>query len=205
MGLEKYNKEISKETFHAFSNEEIEAIKEQIPMTQELFNSIMDKCEEIGPDASPVFVQMLDEDKYETFLDGYEAQFEWRLNNDMRKMIEDMDSKELAELELKALQALVTESIMFTEEENYAIDHIVSMTQELFDSIIDKCGGIGTKVDSLFFRLLDEYPAFMDVRSSKIEEEVKKANLPLMEPEVAQKIKKRLDIKIEEYHRKNKE
>ena len=79
------------------------------------------------------------------------------------------------------------------------------MTQELFESIIDKCEKMETEVDSLFFRLLDEYPEFMDVRSSKIEEEVKKANLPPMEPEVAHKIKKRLDAKIEEYHRKNKE
>lgn len=77
--------------------------------------------------------------------------------------------------ELKNLWSFIVESMEFTDEENSAIEHVIPMTQELFNAIIDKCNEIGHDVDPLFYRLLDEYPEFMSVYADKINEEIKDA------------------------------
>ena len=80
---------------------------------------------------------------------------------------------EFTEKELKNLWSFIVESMEFTDEENSAIEHVIPMTQELFNSILDKCDVIGPDVDPLFFRLLDEYPEFMSVYADRINEEIK--------------------------------
>ena len=48
------------ETF-MFTEEQTNAIDHQTPMTQELFNLIIERCSEIGTDAEQLLVRMLDE------------------------------------------------------------------------------------------------------------------------------------------------
>lgn len=68
------------ETFE-FTEEQTAAIDKQIPMTQEMFDSIIKRCEEIGPDVDNLFFRILTEypeftavcaDRIENELDGTE-------------------------------------------------------------------------------------------------------------------------------------
>lgn len=45
----------------SFTKEETAAIEHQIPMTQEIYDRILDKCEERGPDLDSLFYRMLEE------------------------------------------------------------------------------------------------------------------------------------------------
>lgn len=63
---------------------------------------------------------------------------------------------------------LLVETFEFSDEEQRAIDHQQPMTQELFNSCLDKCMVLGT--ERLFFRLLNEYPEFMTEYTKQIEE-----------------------------------
>ena len=56
------------ETFE-FTEEQNDAIDHQIPMTQELFDCIIDRCNELGEDTDSLFFRMLDE--YKEFADVY--------------------------------------------------------------------------------------------------------------------------------------
>lgn len=56
-----------------------------------------------------------------------------------------------------------------TEEELRAVDHMIPMTQELFDSIVDKCAGMET--DNFFFKFIGEYPEFLEIYAERIEQE----------------------------------
>lgn len=85
---------------------------------------------------------------------------------------------EFTEKEFKNLWSFIVESMEFTDEENAAIEHVIPMTQELYNSIMDKCMEIGSDVDPLFHRLLIEYQNFMAVYADRIEEEVKDVELP---------------------------
>lgn len=85
---------------------------------------------------------------------------------------------EFTEKELKGFWSFLVETFEFTEEQNDAIDHQIPMTQELFDSIIDRCNELGEDTDSLFFRMLDEYKEFADVYTNRIVEEAKDVELP---------------------------
>lgn len=156
-----------------FTGEEMAAIKEQIPMTLKLFLSIMKKCEEIGDDARPIFLKMLDEDKYEHFLDVYEEQIPWNISDELRKQIDDFHNRELTEDEMGGFMAFVTEAVCFTEEQNNAIDQLIPMTQEIFNGIIDKCNEIGSVSDDTFFRVIEEYPdfakAYADAKDGEME------------------------------------
>ena len=85
---------------------------------------------------------------------------------------------EFTEKELKGFWSFVVETFEFTEEQNNAINHQIPMTQELYNSIMDKCMEIGSDVDPLFHRLLIEYQDIMAVYADRIEEEVKDVELP---------------------------
>ena len=45
---------------------------------------------------------------------------------------------DFTEKELKNLWSFIVESMEFTDEENSAIEHVIPMTQELYNSIMDK-------------------------------------------------------------------
>ena len=85
---------------------------------------------------------------------------------------------EFTEKQLKNLWSFIVESMEFTDEENAAIEHVIPMTQELFDPIMDKCMEIGSDVDPLFLRLMKEYEEFASVYADRIFEEVKDVELP---------------------------
>lgn len=76
------------------------------------------------------------------------------------------------EKELKNFWSFLVETFEFTEEQTAAIDKQIPMTQELYDSILDKCNELGSDVDSLFYRMLIEYPDFMSNYADRLEAEI---------------------------------
>ena len=64
------------------------------------------------------------------------------------------------------------ETFEFTDEQLAAIDYQIPMTQEIYDSVLDRCMELGTAADDLFNRMLLEYPDFMSVYAQKIEDEM---------------------------------
>ena len=70
----------------------------------------------------------------------------------------------------KNLSEFLELTIRLTEEELEAVDHMIPMTQELFDSIVDKCAWMDT--EEFFFRFIDEYPEFLEIHAKQIEEEL---------------------------------
>lgn len=79
---------------------------------------------------------------------------------------------EFTDKELKNLWSFIVESMEFTDEQNAAIEHVIPMTQEIYDSILDKCNEIGSDVNPLFYRMLEEYPDFMCAYADKIDAEL---------------------------------
>lgn len=79
------------------------------------------------------------------------------------------------------LRNFLLEVFEFSDEEQLAIDKQQPMTQELFNSCIDKC--INLRMDALFYRLLEEYPDFLNEYAKSIEEEIKDVELPERTPE----------------------
>lgn len=65
------------ETFE-FSDEQLAAIDCQIPMTQKLYDSILDRCMEIGSDSDRIFYRLLLE--YPDFLSVYADRIEREVN-----------------------------------------------------------------------------------------------------------------------------
>lgn len=107
---------------------------------------------------------------------------------------------EFTEKELKGFWSFLVETFEFTEEQNDAIDHQIPMTQELYNSIMDKCMEIGPDVDPLFHRLLIEYQDFMAVYADRIEEEVKDVELPEISEEEWEIQREKLYARIRAEH-----
>ena len=72
----------------------------------------------------------------------------------------------------KGLWSFLVETFEFSDKQLAAIDYQIPMTQEIYDSILDRCMVLGSSVDNLFYRLLVEYPDFMTVYTNRIEQEV---------------------------------
>ena len=100
------------------------------------------------------------------------------------------------EQELKNFWSFLVEIFRFTEEQNDAIDRQIQMTQEIYDSILDRCTEIGPEADPLFYRMLDEYPELMVVNAERIEKEVEEAELPFLTPEAMDNMKQKLYARI---------
>lgn len=79
------------------------------------------------------------------------------------------------------LRKFLLEVFEFSDEEQLSIDKRQPMTQELFNSCIDKC--INLRMVALFYCLLDEYPDFLTEYAKSIEEEIKDVELPERTPE----------------------
>ena len=52
------------------------------------------------------------------------------------------------------------------------MDQQIPMTQEIFESILERCNELGSAADKTFYRLLKEYPDFTDIYGQKLEKEV---------------------------------
>ena len=81
------------------------------------------------------------------------------------------------------LEEFLTITFEFTDEQLAAIDYQIPMTQEIYDSILDRCMVLGSSVDNLFYRLLVEYPDFMTVYANRIEQEVEGKYSDIVFPE----------------------
>ena len=104
--------------------------------------------------------------------------------------------EKLTEKELKNFWSFLVETFEFTEEQNAAIDYQIPMTQEMYDSILDRCEEIGRDADRLFYKMLKEYPDLMSVRADKILEEIKDVELPSLSEEEKEIQKQKLYARI---------
>ena len=109
---------------------------------------------------------------------------------------------ELTKEQMENLKSFLLETFAFTEEQNNAMDKQIPMTQELFESIIERCNELGSEADKIFYRLLKEYPNLTGVYGSKIVKEMAEQypdmELPEETPEERQAAWERLCAKIRE-------
>lgn len=105
---------------------------------------------------------------------------------------------EITETGLKNMWSFIVEAMVFSDEENDAIEHVVPMTQELYNSIMDKCMEIGSDVDLLFYRLLTEYQDFMSVYADKMLAEIEDVELPEISEEEKELNRQKLYARIRE-------
>ena len=69
------------------------------------------------------------------------------------------DWNSLTKEQKERILSFFAETIAMTDEESEAIDGLRPMTQELFDSIADKC--IGVIFDGFIYDFLRKYPDFL--------------------------------------------
>ncbi len=69
------------------------------------------------------------------------------------------------------LLSFLTETFCFTEKQSAAMYYQVEMTQEIYDSIIDRCFQLGKNADKIFFRMMNEFPTLFEAGAQKILEE----------------------------------
>lgn len=84
---------------------------------------------------------------------------------------------DLSAKEKRNIDELLIVIFKFSDEELAAIDEQQPMTQELYNSCLDKCMQLGT--DNLFYELLNKYPQFMTEYAKTIEAEIKDVELPM--------------------------
>lgn len=94
---------------------------------------------------------------------------------------------ELTKEHLKNLKSFWLETFAFTEEQNDAMDKQIPMTQELFESIIERCDKLSSEADNILYQLLKEYPDLTRIYGAKIEKEMEEwypdVELPEEKPE----------------------
>ena len=101
--------------------------------------------------------------------------------------------------ELQGLKSFLVEIFEFTGEQLAAIDHQgPDMTQDMFDSILDRCEELGKDADNLFFRMLKEYPQFTEVRAERIQSEIDGVDIPMPLDEEWEIQRKKLFARIRE-------
>ena len=79
---------------------------------------------------------------------------------------------------LRNFWGFLVETFEFTEEQTNAIDKQTEMTQEIYNSILDRCTEIGPDADNLFYRMLTEYPALLEVYAERIEKDLEDFEMP---------------------------
>lgn len=102
----------------------------------------------------------------------------------------------LSDKEYERLWGFIVETFCFTEEQCDAIDHQIQMTQEIFDSILDRCAEIGKAADDLFYRMLNEYPGHTHVRAARILNDIGEENINLLSEDEMEIWKQKLYAKI---------
>lgn len=94
-----------------------------------------------------------------------------------------MMEHKFTEKEMKGFWSFLVETFTLSEDETAAVCHQIPMTQDIYDSILDKCDEIGPDLDRLFYCMLKEYPEYTAVRAERIEERIKDVELPPMSEE----------------------
>ncbi len=62
----------------------------------------------------------------------------------------------------------LTEVFGFTDEQSAAMYYQTEMTQEIYDSIIDRCFQLGKGADKVLFRMINEFPELFEHNVTKI-------------------------------------
>lgn len=109
---------------------------------------------------------------------------------------------DLTNEQMENLKSFLLETFAFTDEQIDAMDQQIPMTQEIFESLLQRCNELGSVADRTFYRLLIEYPDFTGVYGDKIEKELREKygdmELPEQTPEEQQAAWERLCAKIRE-------
>ena len=75
----------------------------------------------------------------------------------------------LTKEQIENVKSFLLETFAFNEEQLAAIDGLIPMTQEIFESILERCNELGSAADKIFYRLLRDYPDLTDVYGQKLE------------------------------------
>ncbi len=78
----------------------------------------------------------------------------------------------LTKEQIENVKSFLLETFAFNEEQLAAIDGLIPMTQEVFESILERCNELGSAADKIFYRLLRDYPDLTDVYGQKLEKEL---------------------------------
>lgn len=89
-------------------------------------------------------------------------------------------------------------TFLMDDEQQKAIDNQIPMTQNLFNSCIERCMEIGA--ENHFFQLLEKYPDYVQGYAEEIEKEISRIELPAETPEQREWNWKRLVSKIREIY-----
>ena len=79
---------------------------------------------------------------------------------------------ELTREQMENLKSFLLETFAFTEEQNAAMDQQIPMTQEIFESIIERYNELVSAADKIFYRIIMEYPDMTDIYGGKIAKEL---------------------------------
>lgn len=82
-----------------------------------------------------------------------------------------LDFDKLTSDQEERLREFFAVTLTMNETEWKAVDGMIPMTQELFDSIVDKCGS--DDLDRFFLDFASKYPDFLKAHTEKIEAELK--------------------------------
>ncbi len=107
-----------------------------------------------------------------------------------------MMKREFTQQELKNFWSFLVETFEFTEEQTAAIDHQAPMTQEMYNSIMERCMELGEEVEPLIRRMIEEFPEFADAYADEIVREAEAAGFPDLSPEESEKMREGLYAKI---------
>ena len=73
----------------------------------------------------------------------------------------------------RAFCSFFIETFEFADEQLERWDYQILMTQEIYNSILDRCMELRPIADDLFYRLLDEYLEYLSACGQMIENEMK--------------------------------
>ena len=110
-------------------------------------------------------------------------------------MLKKKEGQTLTDLGDKGMERFwnfVVETMVLTEDENAAVCHQIPMTQEIYDSILDKCDERGHELEGLLDRMMVEYPDFLMNRVDRMLAEVKKEEIPGMSEEESEACRKKI-------------
>ena len=108
--------------------------------------------------------------------------------------------KKLSQEQKKKFISFLAVTFTMSDEELQAIDGVIPMTQELFDSITDKC--IGPEFESFFDDFILKYPDFLIENAKKLEMDldVSADDLPDFTPAEQEKLRQKIWNRIRENH-----
>lgn len=105
---------------------------------------------------------------------------------------------ELNEQFYKNFWSFLIETFTFAEEENAALDFQIPMTQELFDSMLDKCFERSEELDPTFHKLSTNFPEFLKVYEEEWMRKIENIAVPEWSEEERKEFDEKFYAKLEE-------